>query len=111
MPKIVGEMPAYTYGTDAVGTSPVTLNQLEELKVSVGFTAEDERYLARAGEVLDGQTREIVKRWRSEIIARIPNLARHSRTPAGEPLPQYLAQSNLRFEQWILDTPPPGLKP
>ena len=104
MPKIIGEMAAYTYGTAAVGTSPVTLNELEELKVSVGFTADDERYLRRAGEVLDGQTREIVKHWRSGIIASIPNLARHSRTPAGEPLPKYLAQSNLRFEQWILDT-------
>lgn len=104
MTKIIGEMPAYTYGTAAVGTSPVTLKELEELKVSVGFTADDEQYLRRAGEVLDGQTREIVAHWRSGIIAGIPNLARHSRTPTGEPLPQYLAQSNLRFEQWILDT-------
>ena len=104
MTRIIGEMPAYTYGTAAVATSPVSLKELEELKVSVDFTAEDERYLRRAGEVLDGQTREIVAHWRSGIIASIPNLARHSRTPAGEPLPKYLAQSNLRFEQWILDT-------
>jgi len=104
MTRIIGEMPAYTYGTAAVGTSPVSLQELEELKVSVGFTAEDERYLHRAGEVLEGQTREIVAHWRSGIIASIPNLARHSRTPSGEPIPQYLAQSNLRFEQWILDT-------
>ena len=104
MTRIIGEMPAYTYGTAAVATSPVSLKELEELKVSVGFTAEDERYLHRAGGVLDGQTREIVAHWRSGIIARIPNLARHSRTPSGEPIPQYLAQSNLRFEQWILDT-------
>jgi len=104
MTRIIGEMPAYTYGTAAVGTSPVSLKELEELKVSVGFTAEDERYLHRAGEVLEGQTREIVAHWRSGIIASIPNLARHSRTPSGEPIPQYLAQSNLRFEQWILDT-------
>jgi len=102
--QIIGEMQAYTYGTAAVGTSPVSLKELEELKVSVGFTAEDERYLHRAGGVLDGQTREIVAHWRSGIIASIPNLARHSRTPSGEPIPQYLAQSNLRFEQWILDT-------
>ena len=41
--------------------------------------------------------------WRSGIIAGIPNLARHSRSLEGEPLPDYLAKSNLRFEQWILD--------
>jgi hypothetical protein len=104
MTKIIGEMPAYTYGTAAVDISSFTVKDLEELKVSVGFTADDERYLRRAGEVLAGQTREIVEHWRSGIIASIPNLARHSRTPAGEPLPKYLAQSNLRFEQWVLDT-------
>jgi hypothetical protein len=104
MTKIIGDMPAYTYGTASVSASPVTLKELEELKISVGFTADDERYLRRAGEVLEGQTQEIVAHWRSGIIASIPNLARHSRTPDGEPLPKYLAQSNLRFEQWILDT-------
>ena len=37
-------------------------------------------------------------------IAGIPDLARHSRTPEGDPIPGYIAQSNLRFQQWILDT-------
>ena len=102
--KVIGEMPAYTYGTATVGASPISLEELEQLKVSVGFTADHERYLRKAGEVLESQTKQIVAHWRSGIIAGIPNLARHSRTPAGEPIPNYLAQSNLRFEQWILDT-------
>jgi hypothetical protein len=104
MKKIIGDMPAYTYGTAAVATSPITLQELESLKVSVGFSAEDERYLRKAGAVLEGHTAQIVAQWRSGIIASIPNLARHSRSLTGEPIPQYLAQSNLRFEQWILDT-------
>lgn len=104
MVKVTEDMLAYTYGTPAVSTSPVSLSELEELKVSVGFTAEDEQCLRKAGAVLNGQTRQIVAHWRSGIIASIPNLARHSRTPDGEPIPEYLAQSNLRFEQWILDT-------
>ncbi len=57
-----------------------------------------------AGEVLAGQTKQVVDHWRSGIIASIPHLARHSRTPEGDPNPEYLAKSNLRFEQWILDT-------
>jgi hypothetical protein len=104
MTKVMGDMPAYTYGTAAVGTSSVTLKELEDLKVTVGFTAEDAQYLLKAGAVLDGQTKEIVAHWRSGIIAGIPNLARHSRSLDGEAIPSYLAQSNLRFEQWILDT-------
>jgi hypothetical protein len=92
----------YTYGT--VARSPVTLDELAALKDSVGFTAETERWLKLAGDVLGPQTEQIVRRWRNEIIVSIPNLARHSRSPEGNPLPDYSAQSGLRFQQWILDT-------
>src|ERR1700691_5890883 len=104
MKKVADEIPGYTYGTAAVTTSEVSLEELEKLKVSAGFTPEDERFLRMAGEVLADQTKRIGEHWRSGIIASIPNLARHSRSPEGNPIPQYLAQSNLRFEQWILDT-------
>ena len=80
------------------------MQQLEDLKVSAGFTEEDQRYLRLAGEVLADQTLQIVRHWRSGIIADIPNLARHSRSPDGDAIPEYLEKSNLRFQQWILDT-------
>ena len=80
------------------------MRELQDLKASVGFTEQDQQYLRLAGEVLADQTKQIVEHWRSRIIAGIPNLARHSRTPEGDPIPQYLANSNLRFQQWILDT-------
>jgi hypothetical protein len=80
------------------------MRELDSLKITAGFTEEDQRYLQLAGEVLRDQTKEIVAHWRSGIIAGIPNLARHSRTLDGNPIPEYLANSNLRFEQWILDT-------
>jgi len=104
MKKIADEIPGYTYGTAAVAKSPVSLEELESLRVSVGFTAEDEQFLRMAGEVLADQTKQIVEEWRGRIIAGIPHLARHSQTPEGDPIPFYLAQSNMRFEQWILDT-------
>ena len=84
--------------------SPVSLAELGQLKISVGITAEHVQHLAMAGEVLDSQTRQIVEHWRSAIIASIPHLARHSRSPDGVLLPNYLKRSNLRFQQWILDT-------
>jgi hypothetical protein len=74
------------------------------LKASAGFTLEDEGFLRLAGEVLWDQTKQIVEYWRGRIIANTPHLARHSRTPEGAPIPEYLAKSNLRFQQWILDT-------
>jgi hypothetical protein len=104
MHKVAGQIPGYTYGESEVAASPFSPKDLESLKNSVGFTQEDERYLQLAGEVLADQTQQIVTHWRSGIIAGISNLARHSRSPEGNPLPDYLSKSNLRFEQWILDT-------
>jgi hypothetical protein len=104
MKKVAEQIHGYTYGTSEVALSPVTLEQLESLKISIGFTEEDQRHLQQAGAVLADQTKQIVEYWRSGIIAGIPNLARHSRSPQGDPLPDYLAKSNLRFQQWILDT-------
>jgi len=80
------------------------MRELGELKISAGFTEEDQRYLRVAFEVLRGQTKQIVDHWRSGIIASIPHLARHSRKPEGNAIPRCLAASNLRFQQWILDT-------
>ena len=104
MNKPANDIPGYTYGSDDVAKAHVTVEDLAQLKVSVGFTPEDERYLRLAGEVLGPQVRKIVEHWRAGIIASIPNLARHSRSLEGNPIPEYLAKSNLRFEQWILDT-------
>lgn len=104
MKRIAEEIPGYTYGTDEVGASLVSMEELEKLKTSAGLTLEHERYLRLAGEVLGDQVEQVVQHWRNGIIASIPNLARHSRTPEGDAIPEYLARSNLRFEQWILDT-------
>jgi len=104
MKMVTAQIPGYTFGTKDVSRSVVSMQDLEQLKISVGFTEEDQQALRVAGEVLGDQTRQIVERWRSGIIAGIPNLARHSRTPDGQPNPEYLAKSNLRFQQWILDT-------
>ena len=104
MKIISGQISGYSYGAAGLAASPVSLTELENLKTSAGFTEETRRYLRLAGEVLADQTAQIVNHWRSRIIASIPHLARHSRTPEGDPIPEYLAKSNLRFEQWILDT-------
>jgi len=98
------EIPGYSYGAAELPDSPVSPEELADLQTSAGFTDEDRRFLRLAGAVLADQTKQIVEHWRAGIIVGIPHLARHSRTPEGDPIPEYLAKSNLRFEQWILDT-------
>jgi hypothetical protein len=46
------QIPGYTYGSEAVAQSPLSIADLELLKQTVLFTEEDERYLRLAGEVL-----------------------------------------------------------
>jgi hypothetical protein len=104
MTGTTNDIPGYTYGTPAVAVSTVTLDDLRRLRISAGFTEEDERYLRMAGSVLEDQVERVVNHWRANIIASIPHLARHSRNLDGSPNPDYLARSNRRFQQWILDT-------
>jgi len=100
----MSNIPGYAYGQETLPKSSISLAELEQMKLSVGFTADTERYLNLAGLVLEDQAKQVVERWRSGIIVNIPHLARHSRSPEGNPLPDYLAASNLRFTQWVLDT-------
>ena len=98
------DIPGYAYGGPSVGSSSVSATDLAVLKETAQFTDKDVEHLHLAGDILQDQTKEIVAQWRSEIIASVPNLARHSRDLEGKALPEYLSASNLRFEQWILDT-------
>ena len=97
MKRVTARIHGYTYGSDEVGASPVSMKELDELKTSAGLTAEDERYLRLAGEVLADQTARIVNHWRSGIIASIPNLARHSRTPEGDAIPGLSGEEQPSF--------------
>ena len=92
-------IPGYTYGTAAAAKSPITLDELELLKRSADFAADDARWLRRAGEILRDHTAEIVQAWRAVISAN-PHLARYSASND----PRYGEQSGARFQQWILDT-------
>jgi len=103
MKTIANDIPGYAYGSSHMGQSPVSLYELDNLKQSAGFTAEDEKYLRLAGDVLAGQTQPIVEKWRG-IIAQSPHLAKHSRTADGKPIENYSKNSGMRFQQWIVDT-------
>ena len=105
MKRVSEHIPGYSYGAAEVAKSPVSTLDLEKLKTSAGFTEEDQRYLQLAGEVLTGQTKQIVNHWRSGIIASVPNLARHSRSPEGTRDPRVFGEraiSALSNGSWTL---------
>jgi hypothetical protein len=94
-------IPGYTYGSAA--PSPVTMKEFEELKQAVLFTAEDEKYLKMAGEVLKDQIDAVLDLWYS-FVGSHPHLVYYFSGPDGKPDANYLAAVRQRFGQWILDT-------
>jgi len=96
-------IPGYTYGEPAVGPSPVTSTQLQELLASMLFGPDDVAALRTAGEVLATQIEDILDVWYG-FVGSHPHLVAYFSTPAGDPIPDYLARVRSRFGQWILDT-------
>lgn len=93
----------YTYGTDAVAHSPLSLHDLELLKQTVLFSQDDEKYLRMAGEVLGDQIDAVLDLWYS-FVGSHPHLAAYFSTPDQKLIDEYLAAVRKRFHVWILDT-------
>lgn len=97
-------IPGYTYGTDNVAKSPLTLKDLEALKRSMLFTDDDIRYLRMSRPILEGQTDAILDVWYG-FVGSTPELVHFfGNKETGKPEGEYLARVRARFGQWILDT-------
>src|SRR4051812_31863959 len=97
-PSIAG----YTFGTDQVAHSPVSLDELKRLQQTVTLGEDDRHYLQLAGDVLEDQTEAIINTWRG-VIGATPHLAHYFMMPDGRPDEHYKARAKERFKQWILD--------
>lgn len=99
-PEIVG----YNPGSPEVARSPITMDELKELKASCLFTDEDMVYLRLSHEVLKDQAQDLVTMWRG-IIAQHTHLASYSwDKDTGKPDKEYGEKVGKRFAQWVLDT-------
>ena len=98
-----GEIPGYSYGAPDTARSPLGVGELDLLKETVLFTEEDERYLRMAGEVLRGQTEDVLDVW-YDFVASHQHLVRYFSDTQANADQEYLGRVRERFEQWILDT-------
>ena len=97
-------IPGYDFGSPDVAKSPITLDELKDLKATCLFTDEDVIYLRLSYDVLKGQTEDLVKMWRG-IIAQHVHLASYSfDRETGKPDEEYGEAVGKRFAQWVLDT-------
>jgi hypothetical protein len=88
-----GSIAGYGYGTREIASSPLTLEDLDLLKRTVMFTEEDEGYLRMAGDVLEGQTDDILDLWYG-FVGDSPHLVYYfANAQTGEPNSEYLRVS------------------
>src|SRR5579884_1592410 len=66
-------IPGYSYGAANSAISPLTLEDLENLKLAVLFGPQDQQYLQLAGEVLADQVEEVLDVWYG-FVASHPHL-------------------------------------
>jgi hypothetical protein len=99
----MSNIPGYTYGTDQVARSPITVAEFEGLKQAVLFGPEDEKYLRMAGEVLADQIEDVLDLWYG-FVGSHPHLVYYFTDGQGNANSDYLAAVRKRFGQWILDT-------
>jgi Protoglobin len=97
-------LPGYTYGTDAVAKSPISLDEWECLKQSALFSEEDILYLRLSYDVLADQVDDLLKVWRG-IIFDHPHLRAYDEDPKTGTIDTNYAQAvGRRFGQWVFDT-------
>jgi hypothetical protein len=97
------DIPGYTYGTDAVARSPLSLGELELLQATLLLGDDDLAALRRSGEILAPQVEEVLDVWYGFVGAN-PHLLAAFTGPDGQPDQAYLAAVRRRFGRWILDT-------
>ena len=97
------DIPGYTYGTDAVPRSPVSLEELQLLQSTLLLGEDDLIALRRSGDLLAPQVEAILDVWYGFVGAN-PHLLAAFTGPDGQPDQAYLAAVRRRFGRWILDT-------
>jgi hypothetical protein len=97
------DIPGYTYGSDTVSRSPVSLGELELLRATLLLGEDDLAALRRSGDLLAPRVEEILDVWYGFVGAN-PHLLAAFSDPDGQPDQAYLAAVRRRFGRWILDT-------
>jgi hypothetical protein len=97
------DIPGYTYGTDAVPRSPVSLDELELLQATLLLGEDDLTALHRCSDLLAPKVEAILDVWYGFVGAN-PHLLAAFTGPDGQPDQTYLAAVRRRFGRWILDT-------
>jgi hypothetical protein len=96
------QIPGYDYGLANVARSPVSLEELRQLELTVGWTDEDAEVLRRHVDLFQKHAEAMVDSWRAAIGAQ-PHLVKWFFGPDGKRDDEYAARVKPRFVQWVID--------
>lgn len=95
-------IPGYDYGSAAVSHSPISLEELRQLELTVGWRDEDAEVLRRQVDLFQQNAEAMVDSWRA-VIGSQPHLVKWFFGPDGKRDEQYAAPVKQRFVQWVID--------
>ncbi|MBX6322581.1 MAG: protogloblin ApPgb [Rhodospirillaceae bacterium] len=95
--------PKYRLGDPTLPRSPLSLDDLAQLKESLLFGDDDVAALRKAHDVVEDQVEAILDVWYGFVGSK-PHLLAYFCDAQGQPIPAYLEAVRRRFGQWILDT-------
>lgn len=95
-------IPGYDLGSVQSAQSPLSMEDLQHLKETLGWTSEDEHLLRKHSDLFRAQAEHMVDSWRAVIGAQ-PHLAHWFTGPDGKPDDEYKARVKRRFVQWVID--------
>ncbi len=97
-------IPGYTSHTAAVGPSPISLAEFNQMQRSALFGPDDVAALRMSLPVITGHIEAILDVWYGFVASQPHLLASFSSRRDSQPIGDYLAAVRRRFGQWILDT-------
>lgn len=92
----------YAFGSAASALSPLSMEDLDRLHSTLGWTAADEQLLLKHAKLFQAQAEPMVDSWRAVIGAQ-PHLAEWFFGPDGNPDEEYKSRVKKRFVQWVTD--------
>ena len=95
-------IPGYAFGASDLAPSPVTADDVALLKETLLWSADDDRYLRLAGEVLADQVDDVLELWYGYVGSH-PHLVNYFADRDGQPIGEYLERVRARFAQWVRD--------
>ncbi len=92
----------YNFGSAQSAQSPLSMEDVEHLEETLGWTSEDEYRLWKHSDLFRAQAEHMVDSWRAVIGAQ-PHLSQWFAGPDGKPDDENKARVKRRFVQWVID--------